>query len=381
MHYLDHAATTPMLPEVREVMEPYLSQDFGNASSVHAYGRRAKQAVEDARDRVAAAIGASPSEVIFTGGGTEADNLALIGTVTKLRGNGNHVITTAPEHHAVLNSVEWLAGLGFETTVLRVGESGVIDPATVAATVRRDTIAVSVMAVNNEIGTIQPVSDVVGAVEEVNSRTLVHTDAVQALPNLPVSVTEWGVDLAAFSAHKLGGPKGVGALFVRSGVPLAPTVHGGGQERGLRSGTLNVPGIAGFGVAAEVAAKEVDEKNDRLRPLRDSLLEGILATVPDAIVNGDRDRRIAANLSVAIPGAEGEVLILLLDQAGIACSTGSACQSGAVDPSHVLLAIGRSKELANGSLRFSLGRSSTQGDVDAVLEALPRIVDQARRAA
>jgi cysteine desulfurase len=381
MHYLDHAATTPMLPEVREVMEPYLSQDFGNASSVHAYGRRAKQAVEDARDRVAAAIGASPSEVIFTGGGTEADNLALIGTVTKLRGNGNHVITTAPEHHAVLNSVEWLAGLGFETTVLPVGESGVIDPATVAATVRRDTIAVSVMAVNNEIGTIQPVSDVVGAVEEVNPRTLVHTDAVQALPNLPVSVTEWGVDLAAFSAHKLGGPKGVGALFVRSGVPLAPTVHGGGQERGLRSGTLNVPGIAGFGVAAEVAAKEVDEKNDRLRPLRDSLLEGILATVPDAIVNGDRDRRIAANLSVAIPGAEGEVLILLLDQAGIACSTGSACQSGAVDPSHVLLAIGRSKELANGSLRFSLGRSSTQGDVDAVLEALPRIVDQARRAA
>jgi cysteine desulfurase len=225
------------------------------------------------------------------------------------------------------------------------------------------------------------VSDVVSAVEEANSRTLVHTDAVQALPNLPVSVTEWGVDLAAFSAHKLGGPKGVGALFVRSGVPLAPTVHGGGQERGLRSGTLNVPGIAGFGVAAEVAAKEVDEKNDRLRPLRDGLLEGILTTVPDAIVNGDRDRRIAANLSVAIPEAEGEVLILLLDQAGIACSTGSACQSGAVDPSHVLLAIGRSKELANGSLRFSLGRSSTQGDVDAVLEVLPRIVDQARRAA
>jgi cysteine desulfurase len=381
MHYLDHAATTPMLPEVREVMEPYLSQDFGNASSVHAYGRRAKQAVEDARDRVAAAIGASPSEVIFTGGGTEADNLALIGTVTKLRGNGNHVTTTASEHHAVLNSVEWLAGLGFETTVLPVAESGVIDPAAVAAAVRRDTIAVSVMAVNNEIGTIQPVSDVVSAVEEANPRTLVHTDAVQALPNLPVSVTDWGVHLAAFSAHKLGGPKGVGALFVRSGVPLAPTVHGGGQERGLRSGTLNVPGIAGFGVAAEIAAKEVDEKNDRLRPLRDRLLDGILATVPDAIVNGDRDRRIAANLSVAIPGAEGEVLILLLDQAGIACSTGSACQSGAVDPSHVLLAIGRSKELANGSLRFSLGRSSTQGDVDAVLEALPRIVDQARRAA
>ncbi|MQA98737.1 MAG: aminotransferase class V-fold PLP-dependent enzyme [Actinobacteria bacterium] len=381
MHYLDHAATTPMLPEVREAMEPYLSDDFGNASSVHAYGRRAKQAVEDARDRVAAGIGSSPSEVLFTGGGTEADNLALIGTVTKLRGNGNHVVTTAFEHHAVLHSVEWLGRLGFETTVLPVPESGVIEPARVAAAVRPDTIAVSVMAVNNEIGTIQPVREIVGAVRDANPRTLIHTDAVQALPNLPVNVTEWGVDLAAFSAHKLGGPKGVGALFLRAGVPLAPTMHGGGQEKGLRSGTLNVPGIAGFGVAVQIAAKEVHERIERLRPLRDGLLAGIVGIVPDAMLNGDGERRIAANLSVAIPGAEGEVLILLLDQAGIACSTGSACQSGAVDPSHVLLAIGRTKELANGSLRFSLGRSSTQPDVDAVLEALPKVVEQARRAA
>lgn len=381
MHYLDHAATTPMLPEVRAAMEPYLSDDFGNASSVHTYGRRAKQAVEDGRDRLAAAIGGSPSEVLFTGGGTEADNLALIGTVTKLRGNGNHVVTTAFEHHAVLNSVDWLAKLGFETTVLPVPESGVIDPSAVAEAVRPDTIVVSAMAVNNEIGTIQPVAEIARAVKQRNPRTLVHTDAVQALPNLPVNVMEWGVDLASFSAHKLGGPKGVGALFVRSSVPLAPTVHGGGQERGQRSGTLNVPGIAGFGIAAEIAAKEVHEKADRLQPLRDELAAGIAAAIPDAIVNADMERRIPANLSVAIPGAEGEVLILLLDQAGIACSTGSACQSGAVDPSHVLLAIGLSKELANGSLRFSLGRSSARADIDAVLEALPGVVAQARRAA
>jgi cysteine desulfurase len=381
MHYLDHAATTPMLPEVREAMEPYLADDFGNAASVHAYGRRAKQGVEDGRDRIAAAVGAKPAEIVFTGGGTEADNLALIGTVTKLRGNGNHVVTTAFEHHAVLHSVDWLRDQGFETAIIPVPESGIVDPQQVAAAVRPDTIVVSVMAVNNEIGTIQPLSDIVRLVKEANPRTLVHTDAVQALPNIPVDVGHWGVDLAALSAHKVGGPKGVGALFVRSGVPVSPTMHGGGHERGLRSGTLNVPGIAGFGVAAELAAKEVHEKIDRLEPLRDALVDGFLKIVPDAVINGDRENRIAANASIAIPGAEGEVLLLLFDEAGIACSTGSACQSGAVDPSHVLLAIGRSKELANGTLRFSLGRTSTRADIDAVLDALPEIVRRARRAA
>ena len=381
MHYLDHAATTPMLPEVREAMEPYLADDFGNAASVHAYGRRAKQGVEDGRDRIAAAVGAKPAEIVFTGGGTEADNLALIGTVTKLRGNGNHVVTTAFEHHAVLHSVDWLRDQGFETAIIPVPESGIVDPQQVAAAVRPDTIVVSVMAVNNEIGTIQPLSDIVRLVKEANPRTLVHTDAVQALPNIPVDVGHWGVDLAALSAHKVGGPKGVGALFVRSGVPVSPTMHGGGHERGLRSGTLNVPGIAGFGVAAELAAKEVHEKIDRLEPLRDALVDGFLKIVPDAVINGDRENRIAANASIAIPGAEGEVLLLLFDEAGIACSTGSACQSGAVDPSHVLLAIGRSKELANGTLRFSLGRTSTRADIDAVLGALPEIARRARRAA
>ena len=381
MHYLDHAATTPVLPEVREVMEPLFAADFGNASSVHAYGRKAKQAVEDGRDRIAAAIGARPAEIVFTGGGTEADNLGIIGAATKLKGNGNHVVTTAFEHHAVLHSVEWLGELGFDTSVVAVPESGVVEPEAVAAAVRADTLLVSVMTVNNEVGTIQPLSDIVAAVKAKNPRTLVHTDAVQALPNTPVNVTEWGVDLAAFSAHKVGGPKGAGALFVRAGVPVSPTVHGGGQEKGLRSGTLNVPGIAGFGVAAEIAAKEVHEKIDRLRPMRDRLAASILDLVPDAVINGDMDRRIAANLSVAIPDASGEVLLLLMDEAGIAVSTGSACQSGAVDPSHVLLAIGLSKDLANGTIRFSLGRDSTDEDVDAVLAALPGVVGKARKAA
>lgn len=380
MHYLDHAATTPVIPEVKAAMLAHLEDDFGNPSSVHAVGRKAKEAVEDARDRVAAAIGASPAEIVFTGGGTEADNLALKGAVAKLRGNGNHVVTTSFEHHAVLDTVEWLEHEGIEVTTVPVNSDGLVDPAAVAAAVRPTTIVVSVMAVNNEVGTIQPMAEIAAAVRAANRRTLIHTDAVQALPNIPVDVHAWGVDLAAFAAHKLGGPKGVGALFVRSSVPLEAVTHGGGQERGLRSGTLNVAGIAGFGVAAEMAAKEVHEKHDRLLSLRDRLLEGIEKTIPDVVVNGSLDRRIAGNINVSIPGTEGETLLLLLDQAGIACSSGSACQSGAIDPSHVLTALGVPRKLAIGSLRFSLGRDSSDADVDAVLEVLPAIVAQARKA-
>jgi cysteine desulfurase len=381
MHYLDHAATTPVLPEVREAMIAALESDFGNPSSVHAYGRRAREIVEVAREKVAAAIGASPSEIVFTGGGTEADNLAVKGAASKLKGQGRHVVVSAFEHHAVLDAAARLGKEGFDVTVVPVPESGVVDPGTVAAAVNAGTILVSVMTVNNEIGTIQPLSDIVAAVKEANRNTLVHTDAVQALGNIPVDVLAWGVDLATFAAHKLGGPKGVGALYVRAGVPVEPLVHGGGQERGLRSGTLNVPAIAGFGAAAEIAAKEVHEKAERLGKLRRGLLEGVRAAVPDVVVNGDLDRRVAGNLNVCIPGADGEALLLLLDQAGIACSSGSACASGALDPSHVLLAIGVPRALAAGSLRFSLGRASTQADVDAVLEVLPDAVARARRVA
>lgn len=362
-------------------MVAVLDNDFGNPSSVHAYGRAARTAVEDARDRIATAIGASPAEIVFTGGGTEADNLALKGAVEKLRGNGNHVVISAIEHHAVLDVAHWLERKGIEVTTVPVGSDGIVDPAAIAKAVKPSTIVVSVMTVNNEIGTVQDIAAIAAAVKAANAQTLVHTDAVQALGNIPVDVHGWGMDLAAFAAHKLGGPKGVGALFVRSHVPVDAVIHGGGQERGLRSGTLNVAGIAGFGIAAEIAAKEVYEKADRLRPLRDKLYQGLLEMAPDLVVNGDLDRRVAGNLNVCIPHADGETLLLLLDQRGIACSSGSACSSGALDPSHVLLAIGVTRDLAKGSLRFSLGRSSTEADVDAVLAVFPDVVAAARKVA
>ena len=358
-----------------------LDGEFGNPSSVHAYGRRARALVETARERVAQAVGASPAEIYFTGGGTEADNLAVKGVAAKLGAHGRRVVVTSIEHHAVLDAAHSLERSGFEISVVPVDRSGVVHPDAVAERVGSGAILVSVMAVNNEIGTIQPVESVVHKVKDVRERVLVHTDAVQAPASIPVDVHGWDVDLAAFAAHKLGGPKGVGALFVRSGVPVEALIHGGGQERGVRSGTLNVPGIVGFGVAAEIAAKEVHEKAERLRALRDQLLHGIIEIVPDAVVNGGLARRVSGNVNVSIPGTEGETLLLLLDRAGIACSSGAACASGGLDPSHVLVAIGVPTQLARGSLRFSLGRSSTAADVDAVLNALPQVVKQARRAA
>ena len=381
MHYLDYAATTPLLPEVRETMLDVFERDFGNPSSVHALGRRARQIVEDARDRVAGAIGASPAEVVFTGGGTEAANLALKGAAEKLRGNGSHIIVSAFEHHCVLDSADWLEKKGFEVTRLQVEPDGLVDPETLVKAVRSSTILVSVMAVNNEIGTIQDLSALTSATKDKNKNALFHTDAVQALGKIPVDVHAWGVDLASFAAHKLGGPKGTGALFVRAHTPVEPVIHGGGQERGLRSGTLNVAGIAGFGVAAEIAAKEVYERSEHLTDLRARLLEGIENNIDGVTVHGSLDRRVPGVLNVGIKGADGETLLLLLDGAGIACSSGSACQSGALDPSHVLLSLGVLRDVAEGSLRFSLGRDSNEEDVDAVIEALPEIVERARKVA
>ena len=381
MHYLDHAATTPMLPEAREALVAALDSYFGNPSSVHALGRRARAIVEEARESVARAIGANPAEIVFTGGGTEADNLALKGTTVKQRGRGDHLVVSAFEHHAVLDAARRIARDGLELTEVPVTSEGLVEADRVAHSVRPSTVLVSIMAVNNEVGTVQDIPAIVEAVKAVNRNTVVHTDAVQALGNIPVDVHAWGVDLASFAAHKVGGPKGVGALFVRSGVPLEPLLHGGGQERGLRSGTINVPGIAAFGVAAEIASKEVYEKSERLLALRERLLDGIRKAVPGAVVNGRLDHRVAGNLNVCIPRADGETLLLLLDQAGIACSSGSACASGALDPSHVLLAMGVPPVLAKGSLRFSMGRTSTAADVDAVLRVLPDIVGRARRVA
>jgi len=377
MTYLDYAATTPVLPEVAEAVLRAMEKDFGNPSSVHAYGRAARNSVEDSRDAVAAAVGASPSEIIFTGGGTEADNLALKGSVRP----GDHVVVSAFEHDAVLEAAGGLERQGVEITLAPVGPDGIVDPAAVAAAVRPSTVLVSVMAVNNEIGTVQDVAALSEAARAVKGDVLVHTDAVQALGNIPVALHSWGVDLASFSGHKLGGPKGVGALFVRSGVILEPQLHGGGQERGLRSGTLNVPAICGFGVAAEVAAKEVYEKAERLAELRARLLSGIRSVTSDVVVNGSLERRIPGNLNVCLPGTHGETLLMLLDASGVACSSGSACASGALDPSHVLLAIGVPRALAAGSLRLSLGRGSTRDDVDAFLRALPEVIERARRGA
>ena len=377
MHYLDHAATTPVLPEVTEVMVRILREDFGNPSSVHAAGRSAREAVEEARERVALAVGADPDEIVFTGGGTEADNLAIKGAVEATGKSSGHILTTEIEHHAVLDAAEWLRDR-YEVTLMAADQNGLVAWGDVADAVRDDTLLVSVMTVNNEVGTIQPIDRIATAVKEKNSKTVMHTDAVQALGNIPVDVHAWGVDLAAFAGHKVGGPKGVGALYIRRGVEVAPAIHGGGQERGLRSGTLNVAGIAGFGVAAEMAAKDVEHKAAELRPLRDALWEGIKKVVPDATVNGGLGDRVPGSLNVCIPGAGGQMLLALLDRAGIACSSGSACSSGALDPSHVLLAIGVPEELARGSLRFSMGRGTTQEDVDAVLAALPEAVERAR---
>jgi cysteine desulfurase len=379
MAYLDHAATTPLLPEVTDAMLAIMQREFGNPSSVHSYGRRARGLVEDAREKVAAAIGALPAEIVFTGGGTEADNLALKGPLDRV--SGCHVIVSAIEHRAVLDTVAWLERQGATVSVIPVGRPGIVDPGDVAAAVSSSTATVSIMAVNNEIGTIQPIREIAAAVKAVNPSTLVHTDAVQALGNLPVDVHLWGVDLASFAAHKLGGPKGVGALFVRTGVRLTPLIHGGGHERGLRSGTSNVAGIAGFGVAAEVAAKEVDAKGSNLLALRAQLVDGIRRTVPDVSVNGDPQNAVPGTLNVSIPGAEGETMLMLLDRAGIACSSGSACSSGALDPSHVLLAIGTDRALAAGSLRLSMGRATSPEDIASVLEVFPDVVGRARRAA
>lgn len=378
MHYLDHAATTPVLEEVREAMMVAYTKEWGNPSSVHASGRAARALVEDARERVAGAIGASPSEIYFTGGGTEADNLAVKGAAAKLQGNGRHIVTTTFEHHGVLEPVEHLGHNGYDSAFVGVGDRGVVDAKHVSAAVTSATSIVSVMAVNNEIGTVQPLGKIVDEVKAVNPNAVVHTDAVQALGNIPVDVGRWGVDLASFSAHKIGGAKGVGCLFVRSGVPVEAVIHGGGHEKGLRSGTLNVAGISGLGVAAEIAAKEVHEKAEKVGAMRDRLLTGIQEIASDAIVNGDLEHRSPNNLNVSIPGCEGETLLLLLDEAGIACSSGSACQSGALDPSHVLLAIGRPREIADGSLRFTFGRSSSEEDVDAVLDVLPDVIAKAR---
>ena len=376
--YLDHAATTPIDPSVREVMIPFLDAIYGNPSSVHDWGRKARAAVEQAREQVAAALGVAPLDVMFTGGGTEADNAAIKGIAWAARdaGRGAHLVTTNIEHHAVLHTMDWLAEhQGFSLDVVPVEADGVVAVDRLLAAVREDTALVSVMAANNEIGTVQPLDEIGRALRERG--VALHTDAVQAFGRAPLKLTEWGIAAAAFSGHKLNGPKGVGVWVQRRDVAAQPLLHGGGQERDLRSGTLNAAGIVGFGAAAELAARTMDEEIPRLRRLRDGLLDAVLG-VDGVTVNGSLEHRMPHNINVGVQGCDGEALLLALDRAGIGASGGSACQSGATEPSHVLAAIDAPQDRAH--IRFTLGRSTTQDDVDAASDAFTDCVKRLRDA-
>jgi cysteine desulfurase len=374
--YLDYNATTPVDTAVLDAMLPYFADNFGNASSIHSPGQRARGAVDAARASVAALLGAKPSEIVFTSGGTEADNLALFGVVAASQETRKHIITTAIEHHAVLNTVQALEKSGVEVTYIPVGREGVVDPDAVRGALRPETILISVMYANNELGTIQAIEEIgrIAATAEV----LFHCDAVQAAGKLPLDVNRLGVDLLSISAHKIYGPKGVGALYVRSGTPLEPQFYGGHHERDRRPGTENVPGIVGLGKAAELARKNLQTDCARITTLRNRLEDALLAACGEARVNGDRARRVSNTSNISFHAAGGEALVIALDLQGIACSTGAACSSGAVGPSHVLLAIGLSPDEARSSLRLSLGRTTTAEEIDLAIAAIPRAVERLR---
>jgi cysteine desulfurase len=374
--YFDNNATTPLAPEVFDAMRPYMLEDYGNASSIHWFGQRAKAGIEKAREQVARLLGARSSEIVFTSGGTESDNAAILGIVEAARGEQKHVVTTAIEHPAVLSTAKLLERRGVSVNYVRVGPSGVIDPADVESALRPETVLISVMHANNELGTVQPLEEIGRLARERD--IYFHTDAVQAAGKVPVDVEKLGVDLLALSAHKLNGPKGVGALYIRKGTILRPILHGGHHERDRRPGTENVPGIVGLGFAAEIARTRLAEEYDHVAALRDRLEAGILATVPLAAVNGDRAHRVPNTTNIRFDCIEGEGLVIAMDLRGIACSTGSACSSGSLEPSHVLSAIGLKSEQARASIRFSLGRFNTDEDVDAALKILPGVVEQLR---
>jgi cysteine desulfurase len=374
--YLDYAATTPTHPEVVEAMLPYFSQAFGNPSSIHFQGQEAKAAIEEAREKIAAFIGAQDEEIVFTSGGTEANNLAIKGIAYANESKGNHIITTAIEHHSLIEPCQFLARRGFEVTYLPVDGYGLVDPEEVEKAVTDNTIMVSVMHANNEIGTIEAIR---GIAEIAHKRGIYfHTDAVQTVGHIPVDVNELGVDLLSISAHKLYGPKGVGALYVRSGTRMVSFIHGGGQERGRRAGTENVPAIVGFGKAIGIAEAEAAKERKRLLPLRDKLITGLCERIDNIRLNGHPTRRLPNNVNVSIDFVEGESMLINLDLEGIAASSGSACSSGALEPSHVLSALGLPPEQAFGSLRFTLGRETVEEDIDRVLEILPQIVARLR---
>jgi cysteine desulfurase len=375
--YLDYNATSPLSTGVIDAISQAMREDFGNPSSIHAYGQRAKAAVDQARSDVAALVGADSMEIVFTSGGTEADNLALRGAFDTLAPSGRRrIVTSGIEHEAILNTVKALAARGADVVTLPAQRDGIIDPASVEAAADKETAIVSIMLANNEIGTIQPVADI--AARTRASGALLHTDAVQAGGKIPVSVKDLGVDLLSLSAHKFGGPKGVGAIWIRKGVRLTSQATGGRQERNRRGGTENVPGIVGMGVAARLA-RESMAASAAVGALRDRLENGILTAVQGTSVNGARDRRVPNTTNISFDGLEAESLLIALDLEGVAVSTGSACSSGTLEPSHVLKAMGLPQAFARNSLRFSLGSSTTTADIDFVVGVLPRLVTKLRQ--
>ncbi len=376
MIYCDHAATTPVDPAVVEAMKPYFHDIYGNPSSIHTAGQEAKQAMEHARGTIAASINADPEEIIFTSGGTESNNTVFKGLAFAKRRTGNHIIVSAIEHHSVTETCAFLEEQGFRVSRVTVDGTGFVDPAAVEAAITGETILVSVMHANNEIGTIQPIADIARIAR--NRGIHYHTDAVQTYGHIPLDVRGLGVHMLSASAHKLNGPKGVGFLYKRKGVNLTPLLHGGDQERRRRASTENVPGIVGFGKAAELAHASIGEESERLTILRDRLIESLLDRIPNTRLNGHPVMRLPANVNLSFEFIEGESLVLLLDRMGIACSTGSACSSSSLEPSHVLLAIGLPHEIAHGSVRFSLGKETTGEDIDYIVDTVPGIVQKLR---
>ncbi|MBQ8940795.1 MAG: cysteine desulfurase NifS [Firmicutes bacterium] len=376
-YYFDNAATTKVRPEVLEAMLPYFTENYGNPSSIYKISQKTKKAVETAREQVAKAINApNANEIYFTAGGSESDNWALKGIADSYASKGKHIITSAIEHHAILHTCEYLETKGYEVTYLPVDEYGVVSPESVKAAIRPDTILVSIMFANNEIGTIEPIKEIGAVCREAG--VLFHTDAVQAVAHVPIDVQDMNIDMLSMSGHKFYGPKGIGAMYIRKGIKIPSFIHGGAQERKRRAGTENVPGIVGIGKAIELAVSELDTEMPRLIALRTKLINGILDKVPYARLNGHPENRLPGNVNISFEYIEGESILLLLDMNEICASSGSACTSGSLDPSHVLLAIGLPHEKAHGSLRLTMGHFTTEEEVDFVLEKLPPIVERLR---
>ena len=374
--YMDHSATTFVKPEVANAMIPYFTEHFGNPSSIYSIARESKKAIDVARVQTAKALGADPDEIFFTSGGSESDNWAIKGVAFANRKRGNHIITSQIEHHAVLHTCQYLEKEGFEITYLPVDQYGLVDPAVLEKAIKEKTILISIMYANNEIGTIEPIAEL-GAIARKH-KVYFHTDAVQAIGSIPIDVKAQNIDLLSLSAHKFYGPKGTGALYIKKGVRIENLIHGGGQERRRRAGTENIAGIVGLGKAIEQATADIPGHSAKIRSMRDRLIKGVLETISHTRLNGHPEKRLAGNFNVSFEFIEGESMLLWLDDEGICSSTGSACTSGSLEPSHVLLATGLPVEISHGSLRLTLGDANTENDVDVVLEVLPKIVKKLR---